>query len=129
MLPVRTGTLVMLLVALLFGGLAVFLAKIWLSSQQQQIAQQVAPEAPKVVTETVVVAKKELHFGEPLTPEVLSEISWPKEAKPDFFDLRFPYHLNWTQVSSKYAWVVGFRTFVIFHKPCFQMHLVLVFHS
>ncbi len=83
MLPVRTGTLVMLLVALLFGGLAVFLAKIWLSSQQQQIAQQVAPEAPKMVTETVVVAKKELHFGEPLTPEVLSEISWPKEAKPE----------------------------------------------
>jgi pilus assembly protein CpaB len=83
MLPVRTGTLIMLLVALLFGGLAVFLAKVWLSSQQNQVATPNAPAAPQVVTETVVVAKKELHFGEPLTPEVLTEISWPKEAKPE----------------------------------------------
>ena len=83
MLPVRAGTLVMLVVALLFGGLAVFIAKMWLSNQQQMVNQQIAPEAPKIVTETVVIAKKELHFGEPLTPEVLSEIAWPKEAKPE----------------------------------------------
>jgi pilus assembly protein CpaB len=83
MLPVRTGTLIMLLVALLFGGLAVFLAKVWLSNQQPQTAEQNVPAAPQVVTETVVVAKKELHFGEPLTPEVLTEVAWPKEAKPE----------------------------------------------
>lgn len=83
MLPVRTGTLVMLLVALLFGGLAVFIAKVWLSNQQPLNVEQAAPEAPKITTEMVVIAKKELHFGEPLTPEVLSEIAWPKEAKPE----------------------------------------------
>lgn len=83
MLPVRTGTLVMLFVALLFGGLAVFIARVWLSAQQPQVTQQNIPEAPKVVTETVVVARKELQFGEPLTPEVMAEVAWPKEAKPE----------------------------------------------
>lgn len=83
MLPVRTSTLVMLLVALLFGGLAVFIARVWLTAQQPQVAQQNVPEPPKVVTETVVVAKKELSFGEPLTPDVLAEVAWPKEAKPE----------------------------------------------
>jgi len=83
MLPVRTGTLIMLLVALLFGGLAVFIAKVWLSNQQVQVSQQVTPEPVKVETQKIVVAKKELHFGEPVTPEVLTEISWPKEALPE----------------------------------------------
>lgn len=83
MLPVRAGTLIMLLVALLFGGLAVFIAKFWLSSQQVQISRQAAPEPVKVETQTLVVAKKELHFGEPITPEVLSEVDWPKEALPE----------------------------------------------
>lgn len=82
MLPVRTGTLVMLLVALLFGGLAVFIARVWLTAQQPQVTQQNVPVAPKVVTETVVVAKKDLSFGEPLTPDILAEVPWPKEAKP-----------------------------------------------
>ena len=83
MLPVRTGTLVMLLVALLFGGLAVFIAKAWLAGQQAQVSQQVAPEQVKVDTQKIVVAKTELHFGQPITPEVVSEINWPKAAVPD----------------------------------------------
>ncbi|WP_161957395.1 Flp pilus assembly protein CpaB [Aestuariivirga litoralis] len=75
----------MLLVALLFGALAVFIAKVWLANQQVQVAQQqqTVVQTVKVDTQTVVVAKKELHFGEPLTPEVLTEIEWPKEALPD----------------------------------------------
>ncbi|MEI8177447.1 Flp pilus assembly protein CpaB [Aestuariivirga sp.] len=83
MLPVRTGTLVMLLVALLFGGLAVFIAKAWLAGQQAQVSQQVAPEQVKVDTQKIVVAKTELHFGQPITPEVVSEIDWPKSAVPE----------------------------------------------
>ena len=82
MLPVRLGTLIMLLVALLFGSLAVFLAKTWLASQQAPVAQ-VAPPPEKIQTETIVIAKKDLNFGEPLTPDVLSEIDWPKGSKPD----------------------------------------------
>ena len=82
MLPVRTGTLIMLLVALLFGGLAVFIAKVWLANQQVAVVAQNTPEPVKVETQTLVVAKKELQFGEPLTPEVMTEIAWPKEALP-----------------------------------------------
>jgi pilus assembly protein CpaB len=83
MLPVRTGTLVMLIVALLFGGLAVFIAKAWLANQQVQVAQQAVPEPVKVETQKIVVAKKELHFGEPVTPEVVGEIDWPATAVPE----------------------------------------------
>jgi pilus assembly protein CpaB len=83
MLPVRTGTFVMLIVALLFGGLAVFIAKVWLANQQVQISRQSTPEPVKVETQKIVVAKKELHFGEAITPEVVSEIAWPKEALPE----------------------------------------------
>lgn len=81
MLPVRTGTLIMLLVALLFGSLAVFLVKAWLANQQPVV--QVAPPPQKIQTETIVIAKKDLNFGEALTPDVMSEIDWPKGARPD----------------------------------------------
>ena len=57
MLPVRTGTLVMLIVALLFGGLAVFIAKAWLANQQAQVSQQVTPEPVNVETQKIVVAE------------------------------------------------------------------------
>lgn len=84
MLPVRTGTLIMLIVALLFGGLAVFIAKAWLANQQQvQVVQQPAPAPVKVDTQKIVIAKKALNFGEALTPDVLGEIDWPKEALPE----------------------------------------------
>lgn len=83
MLPVRTGTLIMLLVALIFGALAVFIAKTWLANQQVQAVQQAAPQVVKVETQKVVVAKKELHFGEPLSPESVGEVDWPKGATPD----------------------------------------------
>lgn len=84
MLAVRTGTLVMLLVALLFGGLAVFIAKFWLASQQVAVTTPVEQQAvAPVQTQTIVVAKKDLRFGEPLTPEVLGEIAWPKDALPE----------------------------------------------
>lgn len=83
MLPVRTGTILMLLIALLFGGIAVFVARVWLTGQQTQIVQQTTVVPAKVETEQVVVAKKELRFGEPLSPDFLTVVDWPKGAKPD----------------------------------------------
>ena len=83
MLPVRTGTLVMLIVALLFGGLAVFIAKAWLATQQAQVSQQAAPEPVEVATQKIVVAKSELKFGQPVTSDVVTELDWPKEALPE----------------------------------------------
>lgn len=83
MLPVRTGTLVMLVVALLFGGLAVFIAKAWLANQQVQVVQQQAAPVPvKIDTQKVVVASKDLNFGDPLTASEVTEVDWPKDAMP-----------------------------------------------
>ena len=82
MLPVRGSTFVMILLALLFGGLAVVVARYWLEAQQVAVAP--SAEKPAVVeTATLVVAAKDLRFGEPLTPEVLREIAWPKDAVPE----------------------------------------------
>jgi len=83
MLPVRAGTLVMLFVALLFGGVAVLLARLWLSSQEVAGTQQALPQAVKVESQKVVVAKGDLRFGEPITPEKLGEADWPREAVPE----------------------------------------------
>jgi pilus assembly protein CpaB len=73
----------MLIVALLFGSLAVFIAKSWLASQQAQVVQQTAPAPVEVETQKIVVAKTELHFGDPITPEVVDEVDWPKKALPE----------------------------------------------
>jgi pilus assembly protein CpaB len=73
----------MLIVALLFGGLAVFIAKAWLANQQAQVSQQVTPEPVQVETQKIVVAKTELKFGQPITPEVVTELDWPKQALPE----------------------------------------------
>jgi pilus assembly protein CpaB len=73
----------MLIVALLFGGLAVFIAKAWLANQQGQVVQQqAAPPPVKLDTQKVVVASKDLNFGEPITPSVVAEVDWPKDTMP-----------------------------------------------
>ncbi|MFN4140914.1 Flp pilus assembly protein CpaB [Aestuariivirga sp.] len=83
MIAIRRGTLVTLLIALVFGGIAVFIAKIWLDVQQQRAAVvAVTPQPAKVETSTIVVATQDLKFGEPLNPELLREIPWPKDSVP-----------------------------------------------
>ena len=78
----RGSTVVMLLIALVFGAGAVFFANIWLSSQSSRPAQ-VATTASTVETSTIVVAARDLSFGEPLHAEVLREIPWPKSSIPN----------------------------------------------
>ncbi len=82
MLPVRGSTFVMILLALLFGGLAVVVARYWLDAQQVAVAPT-ATKPAVVERATLVVAAKDLRFGEALTPEVLREIAWPKDAVPE----------------------------------------------
>jgi pilus assembly protein CpaB len=81
-LEMRGNTLVMLIIALVFGAVAVFFANIWLNSQSNRPAQ-VATTASTVETSTIVVAARDLSFGEPLNAEVLREIPWPKSSIPD----------------------------------------------
>ena len=77
----RANTLIMLLIAVVFGSIAVFLANIWLNNQSR-LAGTVATPAP-AETATIVVASVDLGFGETLVAEKLREIAWPKGSIPE----------------------------------------------
>jgi pilus assembly protein CpaB len=70
----------MLLVALVFGGAAAFLAKTWLETRLPQ--QQVAAGAPTVEMGSIVVAAKPLRFGTQLSRGNLRELEWPAREVP-----------------------------------------------
>src|SRR5215472_2046068 len=72
----------MMVSAALFGLLAVFLARAWLSHQGDLRAKSVEPRATPVATRTVVVASAPLRFGQPLIPQTLREVTWPEGAVP-----------------------------------------------
>ena len=69
----RRGNLIILLVAVMMGGIAAFLARNWIA------ANATVPPA----TGTIVVAAGPLTFGTTLTRENLAEISWPAGRMPD----------------------------------------------
>jgi pilus assembly protein CpaB len=77
----RGNIIIMLLLAIISGAIAVFLANTWLNNQNHQ-ASVVAPP-PAMVTSTIVVAATDLGFGIPLQAETLREIPWPKSSVPD----------------------------------------------
>ena len=70
----RRGNLIVLLVAVVMGGIAAFMARNWISAQ--------ANVAPAPVG-TIVVAAAPLAFGATLTRENLREVPWPAERLPD----------------------------------------------
>ncbi|TPK85815.1 Flp pilus assembly protein CpaB [Mesorhizobium sp. B2-4-13] len=73
----RANTLIMIVLAGVFGVLAVVLANIWLAGQRSAMAQSnVAPR------DTVVVAAMPLKFGDALSADKLREIPWPAGAIP-----------------------------------------------
>ncbi len=73
----RANTLIMIVLAGVFGVLAVVLVNIWLASQRSALA-----EANGVQRDTVVVAAVPLKFGDTLTSDKLREIAWPAGAVP-----------------------------------------------
>lgn len=79
----RGNTLVMLIIALVFGAISVFLANIWLKGQTNPATPQVSVAPATVETSTIVVAYRDLAFGEILQPEMMREIPWPKSSIPD----------------------------------------------
>jgi pilus assembly protein CpaB len=73
----------MIAVAAVFGLLAVFLAQSWLNSQAE--ARLKSLEAQKVkptAAQTIVVASRQLRFGNELSASVLREMPWPIDALP-----------------------------------------------
>lgn len=73
----RANSIVMIVLAGIFGVLAVVLANMWLANQRSQMAR--ADEAPKA---TIVVAAIALKFGDPVTTEKMRVIPWPAGAVP-----------------------------------------------
>ena len=70
-------TTLFMLMALIFGAAAVFLARQWLLTQH---ATPGATAAANVAT--VVVAAKDLAFGMHLTADDLKEVNWPADSQP-----------------------------------------------
>ncbi|TPK97334.1 Flp pilus assembly protein CpaB [Mesorhizobium sp. B2-4-14] len=73
----RANTLIMIVLAGVFGVLAVVLANIWLAGQRSAMA-----EANGTQRDTVVVAAVPLKFGDALSVDKLREIAWPAGAIP-----------------------------------------------
>jgi pilus assembly protein CpaB len=73
----RANTIVMVVLAAVFGVAAVVLANMWLASQRSAVAA--VSEMP---TETIVVAAAPLKLGDTLTADRLREIPWPAGAMP-----------------------------------------------
>ncbi|MBZ9722356.1 Flp pilus assembly protein CpaB [Mesorhizobium sp. CO1-1-11] len=73
----RANTVIMIVLAGVFGVLAVVLANIWLANQRSAIAQ-----TNNVQRDTVVVAAVALKFGDTLSADKLREVAWPAGAVP-----------------------------------------------
>jgi pilus assembly protein CpaB len=78
----RISAVLMIVVALVFGALAVFVAQSWLTSQNTARMKNIP--APVVLkTRTIVVATAPLRFGIELNARNLREVPWPDNAVPD----------------------------------------------
>jgi pilus assembly protein CpaB len=71
----RSTNLAILIVAIILGGLAAFLARTWLQGHVQR------HDGSETIS--IVVAKSPLAFGSPLTPENVREVAWPAKAAPE----------------------------------------------
>jgi pilus assembly protein CpaB len=71
----RSTNLAILIVAVILGGVAAFLARSWLQSHSAQTDAQ--------KTESILVASGALAFGAPIGAADVKEIDWPAKSKPD----------------------------------------------
>ena len=74
----RANTIIMIVLAGVFGVLAVVLANIWLANQRSAMARTDDSQR-----DTVVVAAVPLKFGDALSSDKLREIPWPAGAVPE----------------------------------------------
>lgn len=79
----RSSTVVMIVFAVLFGLIAVFLAQTWLNSQAEMRARNLQANHKPVVAQTIVVAAKSLRYGHQLAAQSMREIPWPEGVLPE----------------------------------------------
>lgn len=78
----RVSSVVMVVLAGVFGLAAVFVAQMWLSHQDALRSKAMKVETKPSATRKVVVAKSPLRFGNTLQAGMLSEVDWPENAVP-----------------------------------------------
>ena len=76
----RSNTTVMIALAVVFGGAAVFLAKAWLSHQADLSAARNV--ASRQTSRLLWSPAEPLRFGTQLSKSSLREISWPSDSLP-----------------------------------------------
>ena len=69
----RANSVLILVIAIVMGGLAAFLARNWLLSRTQETQ----------TTTTIVAAARQLPFGTPLTEDSVQEIPWAAKGIPE----------------------------------------------
>ena len=77
----RANSIIMLVLAVVFGTIAVFLTQSWLQSQASLANRGPVEEAIKV--QTIVVAARPLRFGMQVKPDNLKEVPWPGASVPE----------------------------------------------
>jgi pilus assembly protein CpaB len=80
----RLQSLVMLGLAIVFGGLSMLAGQRWLSRQAALQQPQVitVTEQSKIPMTTVVVAAQALRYGDEITGRNTKEVSWPADSAP-----------------------------------------------
>ncbi|MQA64932.1 MAG: Flp pilus assembly protein CpaB [Alphaproteobacteria bacterium] len=73
----RTSAVVMLVVAVVLGGISAFAARHWI---EQKVNAR--PSAPVTATVPVVVASTALNFGDQISSKHLSVVQWPASGVP-----------------------------------------------
>ncbi len=76
----RLSTIITICVAVVLGGIAAYLSKVWLEGQAAIAPNVVATS--KVKIRHVVVASQSLRFGVKLSKKNLTEVKWPSGAIP-----------------------------------------------
>jgi Flp pilus assembly protein CpaB len=80
---VRSSTVIMIVVAAVFGLLAVFVAQSWLNAQAEaRLKSLEARKAKPTAAQTLVVAGRQLRFGNELAASALREVPWPTDTLP-----------------------------------------------
>lgn len=72
-----------LIIGIGLAGSAVYLAKDYITQQQEQLAEAEAAKSAIVPTVEVYVVNKQMRYGQRLTMEDVVKVRWPEEAIPE----------------------------------------------
>ncbi|WP_104019238.1 Flp pilus assembly protein CpaB [Roseovarius nitratireducens] len=72
-----------LLIGIGLAGFATYMAKNYIEQYQQQLAQERKQRAPEIETVDVLVAARDLKYGEKLEKDAVKSVKYPKSSLPE----------------------------------------------